>query len=444
MTTPASTRPANVRAPEPSQSLLGGRYQVVRPLGGGRTTRVFEAWDRQESRRVAVKVVAGQLAADRSFVTRLEQAARTASVLVHPNVAALHGVERDGGVVFVVMELVDGSSLREMLATRGPLPPIGAARVASRMCAALAAAHARGITHGHLGPANVLLSIDGRVKITDFRLTLAARRLDDSPAADLRAVGGCLAAMLAGRESAGRGPAPADPADPAVPAELAAVVARATGDPEGGYRSAEELGRDLDRFLAQAAASQPGALVPSPATGRPDPRPAAAAAAASRRRRRRPARLAGLVGACLLAGGAVAAAAALPHRGPSGPPAARTAAPPSNAILPPASSQPGSSVGTATTAPAPPLATTAPAPRPTATTSGPAAGSRRVVPDVTGLRRAQAAGVLAEAGLGIEVQLRQVQDAGQVQRVLAQDPAAGQAVPAGTKVTVVVGSRRKA
>jgi serine/threonine-protein kinase len=179
-----------------TSELLGNRYEVVRHIGIGAATRVLEAWDRREGRRVALKVLIQRLAGDEAFLERLEREARTAASLTHPNIAAVHAVGWDARTAFVVTELVDGSSLRDLLAVRGPLPPAGAARVAAEVCAALAAAHARGVTHGHLTSANILLAIDGQVKVTDFRLAQAARpsAAVSEPATDLRGLGRCLGA----------------------------------------------------------------------------------------------------------------------------------------------------------------------------------------------------------------------------------------------------------
>jgi eukaryotic-like serine/threonine-protein kinase len=324
---------------------LGDGYQIVRPIGRGATTTVLEAWDRLRSCRVAVKVPVAPFAGDEAFLDRLQREVWAVAGFIHPNVAAVHAMERAGQAAFVVVDLVDGSDLGGMLGERGPMPPIGAAGVAAEVCAAVAAAHARAIAHGHLVPANVLLSIDGRVKVTDFRLAQAAQDLGDAadPAGDVRALGRCLAAMLTGREAAD---GEAVRLGRAVPADLATIVARAAGgrDDAEAYRSAAEVGRDLAGFLAAARPSPAGAARrgllpgpapqaapvpasrPSPPADRPDPgpaatgppgRPAAAGprgraaaaggAATSPRRRRRLALLAGLAALGLLAGGALGA-----------------------------------------------------------------------------------------------------------------------------------------
>jgi hypothetical protein len=449
--------------PEATPEPLGGRYQVVRPLGMGRMTMVFEAWDRDEGHRVALKVPDQEFAADEAFLARLQREVEAVIDLDHPNVAAVHRVEWDGPGGFVVVELVEGSTLWDMLATRGPLPAAGAARIAVQACAALDAAHAKGLTHGHLTPANVLLRIDGHVKLTDFRLAQAARPLAAAPdpEGDLRALGRCMVVMLTGAE-----PAPGERVrlPPEVPAELAAIVARAAGDHQEGYRSAADVGSDLGRFLAMtrrgaAPVSLPGAaerheppdgaavdpdraiesMRPLPA-GAPEAPPAASEAGGAPTTRHLWLGVIGLIGACLAVVVAVVAFAGLGND-PDGR-AVPGAAP---AVPAPASSQPPFGGGEpATTTPlATSPQTTAP-PTPTTTTSGRAGGSgqRVAVPNVVGLHREQAVAALTKARLGVRVVLVRVRGAGRVDRVVSQEPSASQAVPPGSIVTLAVGAKR--
>jgi eukaryotic-like serine/threonine-protein kinase len=444
--------------------LLADRYQVVRPIGTGAMTRVLEAWDRRENHRVALKVLIEPFAGDEVVLERLERQAQAAASLSHPNIAAVYATGRNGQVGFVAVELIDGSSLRDMLAVRGPLPPAGAARVAAQVGAALAAAHQRGVTHGHLTPANILLAINGQVKVTDFGLAQATQPLAGTPdpAVDLRALGRCLAFMLTGRE-----PAQGEPVrlGPVVPAELAAIVAKAAGEPEA-YRSAGDLGRDLNRFLATTrpiaaragyaghapahdepdmlvtAASAPGAqLMRVSAAGRPSR--AAAGRAPSTARRRGLTLIAGLVGVGLVV--VVVTVVGLLDREPTRPPASH-ALTPSVTVATTATRQPATSRAPAATAPpATSLPATAALPTTTrqTTTTEPVVGpGERIVPDVVGLHRQQAADALNQAQLEIEISLVPVRDPRQVQRVLAQQPPAGQVVPAGSEVTVLVGTRR--
>lgn len=477
-------------------SALGDRYQLVRTIGRGTITIVLEAWDRPGSRRVALKVPIRPFAGDEAFLDRLEREVRAVAGFAHANVAAVRGIQRHGQAALVAAELVDGSNLGDMLAARGPLPPAGAARVAAGVCAAVAAAHAQGITHGHLVPTNVLLAIDGRVKVTDFRLAQAGFTSGGTadPAADLRALGRCLAAMLTGQEPAGAEPAGLGPT---VPPELAAIVARAATDRHdaSAYRSAAELGRDLARFLAATGAAggarrdltpapaappapaarsspisgrepalaagspdHPASAPPDrPATRLPDRpaawapvRPAAEQSDATpggtpgRTRRRRRALWATLVAAGLVAGGALAAVA-LPDRKPGGPTAGNATAPPPTVVLATTTGPRANDRAASTTAPATtrPPTTAATAAATTATTAGREAGpGRRIVPDVVGLHRAQAAEVLARAQLGMVIQDVPVPESGKAQRVVAQEPPAGEVVPARSKVLVLVATRR--
>jgi eukaryotic-like serine/threonine-protein kinase len=459
--------------------LLSNRYQIVRPIGTGDTTSVLAARDRLANRPVAIKVPIGQLANDKAFLLRLEREVAALAGFGHPNVAAVYAVERGGDAGFVVVELVDGASLGALLAGRGPLPPAQAAQLAATVCAALAAAHARGIVHGHLTAANVLLGVDGQVKLTDFRIAQAAQPMASAPdpGADLRALGRLLAAMLTGVVPADGEPVRLGP-QVQVPAGLAAIVAR-TEDPERPYRSAVEVGRDVDHFLAsvgpEAAQAQqpamplapdatgvavlaapvpsrPAELVPSPAGSR-RLRVAGGAAPAPPRRRRGLAVAAGLVGAGLLVGGAVTAVTRLDREpdGATGGVGQATAAPPSTVVRAtttsgprPATSTSASAASTAaSTVTSQASATTTPSavtPQPTATTGQVLGPGQRIVADVVGLRPEQAAEVLAQAQLGMRSLLVLVRDPAQVQRVIAQQPTAGQVVPVGSEVTVLVGT----
>jgi serine/threonine-protein kinase len=443
--------------------VLANRYEVGRPIGSGAMTKVLQAWDRHARRHVALRVLSERLAGDEAFLERLEREAQTAASLTHPNIAAVHGVGWDSRTRFVVTELVAGPSLGDMLADRGPLPAVGAARVAAKVCAALAAAHERGLVHGHLTSANVLLAIDGQVKVTDFRLAQAATpsAAVSDPAADLQGVGRCMAAMLTGRE-----PATGEPIGlgPEVPAELAAIVVRTAGDLGGADRSAADLGQDLDRFLASvhqgaastaqsdlasghdrsavAALARPPAtqLAPRTAAEPPDCRVAAARRPPLAGQRRRLTLTAGLVGLV------VVGAAGLLGRQPPGPVANQALVPASTAILVTTTSQSTTSRAPATTAsPSTTRTGTASPPATTrqTTTTGQAAGpGQRIVPDVVSLHRQHAVEVLAHEQLGTQMIPVQVSDSGQVQRVIAQQPSAGQVVPAGSAVTVLVGTRR--
>ena len=151
--------------------LLNDRYELDRPISGGGMGAVWRAVDRRLDRPVAVKLLRRDLAADPAFVERFRREARAAGALSHPNVAGVFDYGEHDGQAFIVMELVEGENLAERLARGGPLPWPQALAVAEQVARALAAAHAHGLVHRDVKPANVLLGngLDPPlVKVTDF------------------------------------------------------------------------------------------------------------------------------------------------------------------------------------------------------------------------------------------------------------------------------------
>jgi TolB-like protein/tetratricopeptide (TPR) repeat protein len=146
-----------------------GPYQVVALLGVGGMGQVYRAHDPRLGREVAIKVLPRHSPADRMQLRRFEQEARAAGALNHPNLLAVFDVGDQGGVPYVVTELLEGETLGDRL-QRGPQPVREALECARQIAAGLAAAHAKGIVHRDLKPANIFLTRDGRVKILDFGL----------------------------------------------------------------------------------------------------------------------------------------------------------------------------------------------------------------------------------------------------------------------------------
>jgi Tfp pilus assembly protein PilF/tRNA A-37 threonylcarbamoyl transferase component Bud32 len=149
-------------------------YEVGRLLGRGGMGEVYEAVDVDLDRRVALKFVAPELAADAEALKRFEREARAAAALNHPHIATLFAFERDGARTFIAMELVGGESLRERI-RRGPLPVSEALAIARDVAGALAMAHRRGIVHRDVKPENLMFDQDGVVKLMDFGLARAAQ-----------------------------------------------------------------------------------------------------------------------------------------------------------------------------------------------------------------------------------------------------------------------------
>ncbi|MFB9298513.1 Stk1 family PASTA domain-containing Ser/Thr kinase [Kibdelosporangium philippinense] len=154
-------------------TLLEQRYRVDAPLARGGMSAVYRGMDTRLERPVAIKVMDHRFAEDRSFVDRFEREARAAASLHHPNVIAVHDQGFDGDHVFLVMELVDGGTLRDLLVERGRLTIPLALSVLEPVLSALAAAHQAGLVHRDVKPENVLIGKNGVVKVGDFGLVKA-------------------------------------------------------------------------------------------------------------------------------------------------------------------------------------------------------------------------------------------------------------------------------
>jgi len=169
---------------------LAGRYTLRRLIDKGGMAEVWEGDDSVLGRSVAIKVLYPHLADDASFSERFRLEAIAAARLAHPNVVATFDTGIDEGLAFIVMELVDGHTLRHELAD-GPLPPHLARDIAAQVADALDYAHGAGIVHRDIKPANILLCPDGRAKVADFGIAKAALG-DGEPAKDLTGTGAII------------------------------------------------------------------------------------------------------------------------------------------------------------------------------------------------------------------------------------------------------------
>ena len=153
-----------------NESLSGrrlGRYQIHERLGQGGMSEVWRATDQQLKREVAIKVLPREFSTDPERLRRFEQEAYAISALKHPNIITIYEVGESGGLHFIVTELIEGETLRDLL-RRGPLGWRAAARVASQIAAGLSVAHAAGIIHRDIKPENIAVQVDGHVKVLDF------------------------------------------------------------------------------------------------------------------------------------------------------------------------------------------------------------------------------------------------------------------------------------
>lgn len=153
-----------------SGNVLDGRYEILAKLARGGMATVYRAWDRRLERIVAVKVMHEGLGDDSDFAARFDREARSAAALTSPNVVSIYDQGVEQGRPYIVMEFVEGYTLRNMIAKEAPFSPLKALKMLEPVAAALAAAHDNGLVHRDVKPENVLISERGEVKVADFGL----------------------------------------------------------------------------------------------------------------------------------------------------------------------------------------------------------------------------------------------------------------------------------
>ena len=163
-----------------TERVLAGRYRLKRLIAAGGMAEVWEAVDDILGRPVAVKILHAHLAEDDSFRERFRREAIAAARLAHPNVVATFDTGLDGSVTFIVMELVDGQTLRQAMNETGPMAPGRAVHIAAQTADALHYAHRAGVVHRDVKPGNILLCPDGRVKVADFGIAKAVEESEPS------------------------------------------------------------------------------------------------------------------------------------------------------------------------------------------------------------------------------------------------------------------------
>jgi eukaryotic-like serine/threonine-protein kinase len=267
--------------------VLADRYEVEELLGQGGMARVFRGTDRVLNRSVAVKVLSPQFAGDDQFVARFRREAQAAAALNHPNIVSVYDTGDQGDVHYIVMEYVEGRTLRDAIRQEGPILPERASEIAQAVARALSSAHEAGLVHRDIKPGNIMLTRDGEVKVMDFgiartstgdTLTQTAAVLGTasylSPEqaqgvavdarSDIYSLGCVLYEMLTGRPPfTGDSPVaiaykhvredPVHPSNlnPDVPPSLDAVVMKAMAkNPDNRYQTADELRQDLERASA--------------------------------------------------------------------------------------------------------------------------------------------------------------------------------------------------
>lgn len=164
-----------------TRRLLGGRYEIGEVIGRGGMADVHAGFDTRLSRPVAIKLLRSDLARDSVFLSRFRREAQSAAGLNHPNIVAIYDSGEDESldpttgvtvhVPYIVMEVVDGRTLREHLTATGPMGAVEAGRIVEDVLAALDYSHSKGIVHRDIKPANVMLDRSGTIKLIDFNLT---------------------------------------------------------------------------------------------------------------------------------------------------------------------------------------------------------------------------------------------------------------------------------
>ncbi|ASS75720.1 hypothetical protein CIG75_12485 [Tumebacillus algifaecis] len=265
---------------------LGDRYEVIERIGGGGMAVVYRALDTLLNRNVSIKVLHAQFSNDEDFVRRFRREAQAAASLSHPNVVNIYDVGRGGDEYYIVMEFVDGLTLKEVIQDRAPLPVQEAIDISKQICSALGHAHENNIVHRDIKPHNILIGKDGRVKVTDFGIARAitsntitqdgsvlgsvhyfspeqARGGITDVKSDIYSLGVVLYEMMTG-ELPFSGETPISVAlkhlqdhfveprqiNPSLPQSVENIILKSLAkDPSVRYQSAREMSRDLEKAL---------------------------------------------------------------------------------------------------------------------------------------------------------------------------------------------------
>ena len=153
--------------------IVGERYEIISRVGSGGMADVYKAQDHKLNRMVAFKVMKAEFSGDTNFVNKFQREAQAAARLSHPNIVNVYDVGEDNGINYIVMELVEGITLKDYITRKGKLSIREATSIAIQVSLGLEAAHNSGIIHRDVKPQNIIISIDGKVKLSDFGIARA-------------------------------------------------------------------------------------------------------------------------------------------------------------------------------------------------------------------------------------------------------------------------------
>lgn len=154
--------------------IIGERYEIAGKIGSGGMADVYRGKDHKLNRYVAIKILKPEFREDAKFIKKFQTEAQSAAGLTHPNVVNVYDVGNDDGVYYIVMELIEGITLKDYISKKGKLSIKEATSIAIQVSMGLEAAHSHGIVHRDVKPQNIIISTDGKVKVTDFGIARAA------------------------------------------------------------------------------------------------------------------------------------------------------------------------------------------------------------------------------------------------------------------------------
>ncbi len=267
--------------------IFGGRYEVIEKIGAGGMAIVYKAKDLLLNRVVTIKMLRDQFVTDEDFIRRFRREAQSAASLSHPNIVSIYDVGKDGDMEYIVMEYIEGRNLKEIIREYAPLSMEQALHLARQLGEALRHAHQHHIIHRDIKPQNILITEDGRVKVTDFGIARAvssatvthtgdiigsvhylspeqAKGVLSNEQSDIYSLGIILYELLTGKvpydgetpiaialKHLQEQPLPPSKINPRIAPELEVVVMRCIAkSPEARYASVIDLLEDLQRVQA--------------------------------------------------------------------------------------------------------------------------------------------------------------------------------------------------